>query len=221
MLCDILTKRDDLSLCEVRMRHKNNETKRLITEYIDKFYFERGMAPTIREIEAGTGVPRPTVQRYLTAMRDAGEIEYNGGRRRIETERTQKIADTGYVSVALVGSVACGPLGFAEENIEEYFRLPAAFVGEGTYFLLRARGESMTGAGIDDGDMVLVRQQNDAKEGQIAVVLVDGEATLKRFYRTDIPGVFRLHAENADFEDIIVSGASIQGVATNVIKKLL
>lgn len=202
------------------MRSKSNETKQKITDYIDSFYFERGMAPTIREIEAGTGVPRPTVQRYLAAMRDSGEIEYNGGRRRIETERTQKIADTGYVSVAVVGSIACGPLGFAEENIEEYIRLPSSFVGEGTHFLLRARGDSMIGAGIDDGDMVLVRQQSDAPEGKIVVALVEGEATLKRYYRTDREGVYRLHPENDTYEDIIVEHLSIQGVATSVIKKL-
>ena len=202
------------------MRAKSIETKKKITDYIDSFYFEHGMAPTIREIEAGTGVPRPTVQRYLTSMRDSGEIEYHGGRRRIETERTQKIADEGYVSVAVVGSIACGPLGFAEENIEEYIRLPSSFVGEGTYFLLHARGESMTGAGIDDGDMVLVRQQSEADEGKIVVALVDGEATLKRFYRTEREGVYRLHAENDAYEDIIVDRLSIQGVATNVIKKL-
>ena len=202
------------------MRAKSIETKKKITDYIDSFYFEHGMAPTIREIEAGTGVPRPTVQRYLTSMRDSGEIEYHGGRRRIETERTQKIADEGYVSVAVVGSIACGPLGLAEENIEEYIRLPASFVGEGTYFLLHARGESMTGAGIDDGDMVLVRQQSEADEGKIVVALVDGEATLKRFYRTEREGVYRLHAENDAYEDIIVDQLSIQGVATNVIKKL-
>ena len=202
------------------MRAKSIETKKKITDYIDSFYFEHGMAPTIREIEAGTGVPRPTVQRYLTSMRDSGEIEYYGGRRRIETERTQKIADEGYVSVAVVGSIACGPLGFAEENIEEYIRLPSSFAGEGTYFLLHARGESMTGAGIDDGDMVLVRQQSEADEGKIVVALVDGEATLKRFYRTEREGVYRLHAENDAYEDIIVDQLSIQGVATNVIKKL-
>lgn len=202
------------------MRAKSTETKKKITDYIDSFYFERGMAPTIREIESGTGIPRPTVQRYLASMRDSGEIEYNGGRRRIETERTQKIADAGYVSVAVVGSVACGPLGFAEENIEEYIRLPSSFVGEGTYFLLYARGESMTGAGIEDGDMVLVRQQSEAPEGKIVVALVDGEATLKRFYRTDRAGVFRLHPENDAYDDIIVEGLSIQGVAVSVIKKL-
>ncbi len=202
------------------MRQKNNEKKSLITEYINSFYFKNGMAPTIREIEAGTGIPRPTVARYLSAMKDAGEIEYNGGRRRIETERTQKISSSDYVSVAVVGSVSCGPLGFAEENIEEYFRLPASFVGEGTFFLLRARGASMKGVGIDDGDMVLVRAQSEAEEGKIVVALVDGEATLKRFYRTDRDGVFRLHPENPDYEDIIVEGLQIQGVATNVIKSL-
>ncbi len=202
------------------MRAKSEQTKKVITDYIDSFYFEHGMAPTIREIEAGTGVPRPTVQRYLASMRDSGEIEYHGGRRRIETERTQKIADSGYISVAVVGSIACGPLGFAEENIEEYIRLPSSFVGEGTYFLLRARGDSMKGAGIDDGDMVLVRQQSEPQEGKIVVALVDGEATLKRFYRTDTDGVYRLHPENDTYDDIMVEHLVIQGVATNVIKTL-
>ncbi len=202
------------------MRQKNNEKKNVITEYINSYYFEHGMAPTIREIEAGTGIPRPTVARYLTAMKESGEIEYNGGRRRIETERTQKIADSGYVSVAVVGSVACGPLGFAEENIEEYFRLPVSFVGEGTFFLLKARGASMKGVGIDEGDLVLVRSQSEAEEGKIVVALVDGEATLKRFYRTDTEGVFRLHPENPEYEDIFVKNLQIQGVATNVIKSL-
>ncbi len=202
------------------MRQKDSEKKAQITKYINSFYFEHGMAPTIREIEAGTGIPRPTVARYLASMKETGEIEYNGGRRRIETERTQKIKDTGYVSVAVVGSVACGPLGFAEENIEEYFRLPVSFVGEGDFFLLKARGDSMKGVGIDDGDLVLVRSQSDAEEGKIIVALVDGEATLKRFYRTDREGVFKLHPENPDFEDIFVRELQIQGVATNVIKAL-
>ena len=178
------------------------------------------MAPTIREIEEGTSIPRPTVHRYLAAMKESGEIEYNGGRRRIETQRTQKIAEGGYVEVAVVGSVACGPLGFAEENIEQYFRLPTSFVGEGSFYLLRARGESMTGAGIDDGDLVLVRKTDVAHEGQIVVALVDGEATLKRFYRTDDRTAFRLHPENTDYEDIFVDTMLIQGVATNVIKRL-
>ena len=200
------------------MRQKSNDTKKRITEYIDSFYFERGMAPTIREIEAGTGVPRPTVARYLASMRDEGEIEYNGGRRRIETQRTQKISDSGYVRVAVVGSVSCGPLGFAEENIEEYFRLPVSFVGEGEFYLLRARGQSMKGAGIDDGDLVLVRRQDTAEEGKIAVALVDGEATLKRVFYEE--GRARLHPENEEYDDIFVDSLVIQGVATNVIKKL-
>ena len=202
------------------MRTKNTETKNSIKSYIDSFYFERGMAPTIREIEEGTGIPRPTVQRYLTAMRDAGEIEYHGGRRRIETEKTQKLQDSGYVSVAVVGSIACGPLGFAEENIEEYIRLPASFVGVGTFFMLYARGDSMTGAGIEDGDLVLVRQESEVPEGKIVVALVDGEATLKRFYHTEREGVYRLHPENDAYEDIFVGELSIQGVAVSVIKKL-
>ena len=78
----------------------------------------------------------------------------------------------------------------------------------------------MRGAGIDDGDLVLVRKQDTAEEGRIVVALVDGEATLKRFYRTDDRTAFRLHPENTDYEDIFVDTLLIQGVATNVIKRL-
>ena len=103
----------------------------------------------ICSVEAGTGIARPTVQRYLSAMRESGEIEYNG-RRGIETEFTKKInAET--TNVGLVGSIACGAPTFAEENIDEYFRLPVSMVGLGKFFLLRAKGESMIDAGIDDG----------------------------------------------------------------------
>lgn len=78
----------------------------------------------------------------------------------------------------------------------------------------------MTSAGIDDGDLVLIRSQNTAPEGKIVVALVDGEATLKRYYSTEREGVYRLHAENDAYEDMYVEGLCIQGVAVSVIKKL-
>ena len=107
---------------------------------------------------------------------------------------------------------------FAEENIEEYVCLPESLFGRGEFFLLRARGDSMIGAGIEDGDLVLIRQQNTAEYNQIVVALVDDEATLKRFRPNE--DHICLHPENNRYEDIIVDSCLIQGVAVKVIKDL-
>ena len=121
--------------------------------------------------------------------------------------------------VPVVGTVACGSPILAEENIEEYVTLPAALFGRGNFFLLRARGDSMINAGIADGDLVLVRQQDTAEYNQIAVALIDDEATLKRF-RPEGDRVV-LHAENPNYDDIVVDRCAVQGVAVKVIKDLL
>ena len=120
------------------------------------------------------------------------------------------------VSVPILGEVACGIPKFAEESIEEYVRLPVALFGRGSFFILRAYGDSMIEAGIDDGDLVLIRQQDAAEEGQIVVALIDDEATLKRFYPEPENHRIRLHPENPHMADIFVDRCEIQGVAVKV-----
>lgn len=200
------------------MAKKDPLKKIAIKEFVEKFFSEYGISPTVREIEKGVGITRATVQRYLEDMRSDGELNY-AGRRGITTLVTDKM-NNDTVAVPLVGQIACGAPILAQENIEEYYRLPAAFIGEGDFFMLRAKGDSMIEAGIDDGDTVLIKKQNVAKEGQIVVALMDDEATLKRYYR--IPGKkeYRLHPENKSYEDIIVSDLVIQGVAVKVFKDL-
>ena len=122
--------------------------------------------------------------------------------------------------MAVLGSVACGVPRFAEENIEEYVRLPVSLFGSGDFYILRAVGDSMIGVGIDDGDLVLVRQQNYAEAGQIVVALVEDEATLKRYYPEPENKRVRLHPENDSMSDIYVDECLIQGVAVKVIKNL-
>lgn len=122
--------------------------------------------------------------------------------------------------VPLLGRVACGLPRYAEENIEEYVRMPEALIGSGEFFLLRAVGDSMVGAGINEGDLVLVKRQNTAEKGQIVVALVGEEATLKRFYPEAGKKHVRLHPENPAMKDIIVPNCEIQGVAVKIIKDL-
>ena len=120
----------------------------------------------------------------------------------------------------ILGKVSCGVPKFAEENIEEYVRLPVALFGRGQFFILRANGDSMIEADINDGDLVLIRQQNYADEGQIVVALMDDEATLKRYYPEPENQRIRLHPENCQMDDIFVSDCIIQGVAVKVLKDL-
>lgn len=200
------------------MRTKNGQYAIAIKRFAEMYYTEQGISPTVREIERDTRIPRATVQRYLDDLRESGEIEYNG-RRGIATEQTRKV-NKEVVSVALVGTIACGTPVFAEENISEYFRLPVSLVGKGKFFLLRAQGDSMTEAGIDDGDLVLIRQQPTAEAGQIVAALIDDQATLKRYYPEPENNRVRLHPENCRLADLYVADCAVQGVAVKVLKNL-
>ena len=148
-------------------------------------------------------------------MRENGILEHNGGHRGLVI-RKEKAANM--LRVPVLGAVSCGLPKLAEENIEEYVKLPISFLGHGSFFALRAKGDSMINAGIDDGDLVLVREQNSAEYNQIVVALVEDEATLKRFRPEN--GIFRLHAENPAYDDIIVESCIVQGVAVKVIKDI-
>ena len=103
-------------------------------------------------------------------------LSYDG--KEIRTELTEKVMPN-MNRAAVLGSVSCGVPRFAEENIEEYVSLPEALFGRGEFFILKAKGDSMIDAGIDDGDLVVIKQQSSAEDGQIVVALMDDEATLK------------------------------------------
>ena len=202
------------------MRSKNQEYFTLLERYIDTYTDSHGVSPSTREIAAGTGLSLATVSRYLSYMRENGMIDYVG-QRNIITQR-KRMTSTGSNKVPLLGAVSCGIPKFAEGNIEEYVQLPTALFGKGDFFLLRASGDSMIEAGIDNGDLVLIKHQDHAEPGQIVVALIgDDEATLKRFYPEPQHGIIRLHPENPALDDIIVENCAIQGVAVHVMKSLV
>lgn len=183
---------------------------------VNDFSNAYGYAPTVFEIADITGISKSTVQRYIAQMREDGIVTYSGHRNLQSAETRSKS-----VRVPVLRSIACGIPKFAEENIEEYVRLPESLFGTGDFFFLRANGDSMIEAGIDDGDLVLIRQQNTALPGQIVVALTDNDnATLKRFYPEPEKHIIRLHPENSTMEDIFVTDCVVQGVAVKVIKEL-
>ena len=204
------------------MKPLNTSYFSILEKAIDKYRLETGDAPTIMELVAATGIPQATISRYLRYMNAHGMIEYSG-HRKIKTKRDTKI-NGALLNIPVIGSIACGAPLLAEENIEEYIRLPESVVGKGDFFILRANGQSMIKAGIDDGDLVVIRQQEDADPGQIVVALVDDDtATLKRYYPRRNSRV-ELVPENDDFKtqtiDLSVQHLAIQGVAVKIIKDI-
>jgi repressor LexA len=198
----------------------NQELLVKIKKYIDEHYIETNETPTVREIAAALSIGNTTAYRYLNILKDRGDIEYDSGwRGKIKTEMISKIGSETSM-VGLVGSVSCGPLTFAEQNIVEYFKIPTRLLGHGVFYALQAKGKSMIKAGIDDGDYVIIRKQNTADEGQIVVALVGEEATLKRYYKDKKNRRVRLHPENDELEDIYMDDIQIQGIAVRVFKEL-
>lgn len=200
------------------MRRRNVELMNRIIEFTEQYYLENSSSPSVRTIADRFEIGVSTAYRYLLEMDERGLITYDG--KRISNDRIEKLnSNSGVIRAAVVGSIACGIPNLAEENVEEYVSLPRSMFGDGEFFILRANGESMIDAGIETGDLVVIRKQACAEDGQIVVALVEDEATLKRLYRDK--GKVRLHPENRAMDDIIVDDCIIQGVAVKVIKDLL
>lgn len=197
------------------MRSKDKTLMAAIEKFVSDYTDNNGISPTMQEVADGVGSSKATVQRYIAQLCDDGILDYSGYRTMTST-KTKAAA----IRVPVLGTIACGIPKFAEENIEEYVRLPVALFGKGNFFILRAYGDSMIEAGIDNGDLVLIRQQNYADEGQIVVALMEDEATLKRFYPEPKKHRIRLHPENSRMDDIYVDNCEIQGVAVKVLKDL-
>ncbi len=199
------------------MQHKDSALKEEILNAINDLFCAYGKTPSISEIAEEVKRSKSTVHAYLVEMDSDGMLRYNAGE--IETPLIRK-ADQSITLSPLVGSIICGEPQFEEENFEGYVALPTVVFGNGPFFLLRAKGNSMIEAGIEHGDLVVVKKQNTANEGDIIVALVENETTLKRFFIDNERHCVRLHPENSAMKDILVKNCFIQGVAQHVIKKV-
>ena len=201
------------------MRTKDKELMKKMLNYINDSFEKTGRTPTYREIASEFSITSGCVSNYIKEMAKNNMLENSSGSRGIRTLKMKK-SNNAIEKLGVVGSIACGSPMFAEENIETYISFPRALLGNGEFFILRANGESMIDAGIDDGDLVIIRKQETAEEGDIVVALINDEATLKRFYRDKKRRKIRLHPENAKLEDMYFDNIAIQGVAIKVIKDL-
>lgn len=182
---------------------------------------ETGMAPTVREIGDAIGARSScTVFRHLEALEKKGFIKKDRYKYRsisvVGMDPPLRPADL--ASIPLVGQVAAGSPVLAEENVEQYYPMPRALVGEGDeVFMLEIKGDSMIEAGINDRDLVVVKSQPTARDGEIVVALLGEEATVKRFYREK--DRIRLQPENRTMEPIFTRDAEILGKVILAIKR--
>ena len=138
------------------MRSKSRDLMEKIKAFAEQYSVDNlGRTPSTREIGLALGINKATAYRYLVAMRDLGMIEYEDGA--IMTSKIRKV-NTQQVGMPLAGTIPCGTPEQEEEDIEEYISFPCSVIGKGEFFVLRASGDSMVDAGIDHGDLVIVRK---------------------------------------------------------------
>ncbi len=198
--------------------------QRQVLDFISEEVVNKNYPPSVREIcQAMNLKSSSTVHAHLKALEKKGYIKRDPTK-----PRALEIMERKYHStrprvrskvVPLVGQVTAGAPILAEENIESYHVVPEEMVRGEQVFLLKVKGDSMIGAGILDGDMVLVRQQPAAENGEIVVALLEDEATVKRFYREK--DHVKLQAENPGYSPILSSDVRILGKVTGLIRTLV
>lgn len=180
-----------------------------------EFINDNGFPPSVREICAKLNIKSTaTAYSYIEKLKERGLLEKSPLKKRALTLSRRA---NEFKSVPLVGTIRAGSPIFAVENLEGYYPLPEEFNTGGTEFALKVQGDSMINAGIYEGDIIIVNQQNDATNGEIVVALIDDSATVKRFYRKN--GKIILHPENDDLEDMIFDNVSILGVVKGLMRK--
>ena len=132
-----------------------------IEAFINDYRRERGVSPSMQEIADAVGISKSNVHRHLKNMEESGRVVSQGGKRGYRT-KSPLIESPEREMIPIVGRISCGSPILVEEDIEGYVSLPENIFGRGTFFFLRARGDSMIEAGIDSGDLVLIRQQSTA-----------------------------------------------------------
>lgn len=204
------------------MPRELSSRQRRILDFILQHTEDKGYPPTVREIgEAVDLSSSSTVHAHLRALEAAGAISRDGSlTRAIRVVPKGPIWQSSHRSVntPLVGYVAAGTPILAQQNVEEVLPLPYDITaGEGS-FALTVRGESMIEDGILDGDIVVVRPQPNANNGETVVVLVEDEATVKRFYREN--GYVRLQPANATMDPIIVKDCQVVGKVVGLLRRM-
>lgn len=204
------------------MRSKSPELMEKIWNFVGEYYRHNYISPTIRIIAEEMGISKSTAHGYLVEMDEKGMLSYRNG----VLDDLPKInkTPTGIVSAPLVGSISCGNPETEEEQVEMYVGLPEVLIGKGEYYLLKAAGDSMEDAGIEEGDLIVIRSQKTAAVGDIVVALDDtNQNTLKKFTGFDEEHhaiLAYMNEKKYPGKTIRVNHLAVQGVAKKVLKDL-
>ena len=176
-----------------------------ILDFIRQKVWEDGFPPTVREICQAVGLrSTSTVHGYLARLEELGVIKRDpASSRAIEVVNDASWRHKKMIPMPLVGAVRAGEPIVADEHLESIFPMPSELIGkDNNCFILVVRGDSMINAGIKEGDYLIVSEQDDARNGDIVVALVEDSATVKTFYKED--GYYRLQPENDSMDPILV-----------------
>jgi len=194
-----------------------------VLEYVKEQIRMNGYAPSVREICQALGLKSTsTVHGYLARLQKKGLLQKVASKPRtirvMDNSKDKFYASKEMIDIPIIGKVAAGQPLLAVESVEDTFPLPVEFVGGVESFMLKVRGDSMIEAGILDGDLVLVKKQNVAENGDIVVALINDEATVKTFFKEK--DHIRLQPQNSFMQPIIVSNCIILGKVSGVFRKL-
>lgn len=202
------------------MHNGLSQRQRQILDFIKQQVVSKGYPPSVREIGQAVGLrSSSTVHGYLSRLEQKGLIRRDPTKpRAIELLNSDALSRPAVENVPVVGQVTAGLPILAIENVESFFPLPQDMVRGQEVFMLNVRGDSMVGAGILDGDQVIVRRQDTAQNGDIVVALLGDEATVKRFFRES--SRVRLLAENPVYAPIVAREITILGKVIGLFRRL-
>jgi repressor LexA len=203
-------------MVELKLTKRQQE----IFDFIGRYSAKHGYPPTVRDIGRAIGLTSSsTVHAHLANLEKVGLLRRDPTKPRaieVLVDRAKRVVTP--AGLPLVGRVAAGQPILAEENIEEYVEVPSIAGGEDGEYVLRVQGESMKNVGILEGDYVVVRPQETARDGEIVVALVGDEATVKRFFRES--DHIRLQPENDAMEPILSSDVTVLGSVVGVCRRV-
>lgn len=211
------------------MARKITKRQQQIYDFIRAYQKEKGYPPSVREMAAAVGLSSPsTVHAHLSALEEHGLIKRDSTKPRalevfnqdgssVKLAEVTEKPDRGTISLPLIGRVAAGMPILAEQNVEETFTLPIEIATDSSSFVLEVHGNSMINVGIYNGDYIVVREQKSAMNGEIVVAMIDGEATVKTFYKEQ--GRVRLQPENDSMEPIYATNPQILGKVVALMRR--
>jgi repressor LexA len=206
-----------------------SERQLALLAFAHQFLSEHGYPPSVRELGEGVGLHSScTVHRHLNTLEQRGYLKRTGRKSRtleltpkalqLLGRSSQPAASPSLVQVPLVGTIAAGAPLLAEEHIEDYLAFDEKLLGSGTFFALKIQGDSMIEAGLFEDDLVVVRRQPTAENGEIVAALLEDGATVKRFYKHE--DCLELRPANPNWQSLFTREARILGKVVLVQRSL-